>query len=1041
MVKNNGMWLDGNPNAQPPNTSRENKNIIFTNDFNQITNEKGFTKIKDLVLTPIGKIILDSNRFIVFSTDDVSSEIGLMSNDEYKIIYSNAGLKFKKANPIHGKFFVNNRNQCIITWTDGVQPLRSLNIDIDNETTGIEQINTFNPYLSPKIKATVQVNGQLKAGSYIPVVRFIHLDGSTTNFIKEYNPVYIENEVESGLPTNKNINLEITDIDTKYNQIEIGYVYETKGVKTAHLLKRIKINGSPTLFVTITGKEVAQTVDVTDIIIDNANYKTIQHITVFDDQLIGINVSEHEEPDFSKLIKDTVSLKWISKPFELQRTILTPGPTALDPVTSITINYDSFKDSKHNIDRKGFAHDEVYAFYVRFKWSWGYGKWFLIWGRIGTDVEKALIADSLYRNYQINDTCSIITNPINALGIILDDTILPAVNTSVGNFSYWENEADGVRHHKFPSMKWMRENVYVAGGYGTVRSDTLGIKIDINSLLFNNNGETPQSYQIGYAKREDSSRVVGQSIVINNSRFSPNKGLVSSGGNWKISTETTDVLRLRTYPFEILRDKQKRNVNYIRHEYTLSVSALITDLTNIGLNSAKIVLTDYLMGSSASSPVNAMFEVESTKLIPNNTIIDDFNNVYLEEFLDVKLKTASTDNVFIRDGFKQGIIASGTINETTGLITLLNVQKNHYLDYANQEIIKIGNPFVQNMDYYFGGDVFINDYSINTYGVQYQLYTSDEKAYTDNPNTLNYKKNGIRAVKRFLVESKFNINMRYVNDKFEYSTSYYPEKGTTLESSYLNQIPKDINPNDFVNGYDSDFNTLNDISYSNIFDTSRIEETKHIFRIVSSTKLNRDIIFNNWRDFKLNDYKEVTSEKGLPMNLEVLNDSLLIHFENSLYKTRPRGTLQTSEGVPIQLGFGNILEFDPVPVLDSELGELGTKHKWSCLLTKYGYCFYDVQKGIWFMLNNDIKVLSNKGLFNHFKNNKDIFGDNAFVGNGVSVMYDEAYNRLIVSKKSKRLPDNLKNKFKGVWKNDINFVNSLRIGDIVYKDNKYLEVL
>lgn len=119
---------------------------------------------------------------------------------------------------------------------------------------------------------------------------------------------------------------------------------------------------------------------------------------------------------------------------------------------------------------------------------------------------------------------------------------------------------------------------------------------------------------------------------------------------------------------------------------------------------------------------------------------------------------------------------------------------------------------------------------------------------------------------------------------------------------------------------------------------------------------------------------------------------------------------------------------------------MGTQHKWSCIDCKYGYIFFDSHKGVWFVVGDSIDAISAKGMFNFFKNNKLNPGDNPFNGIGLTAEFDDYYNRLLITKKSKKLPANLQSKFKGIWKADQAFISSLKPGDIVLKNGIYKQV-
>ena len=76
-------------------------------------------------------------------------------------------------------------------------------------------------------------------------------------------------------------------------------------------------------------------------------------------------------------------------------------------------------------------------------------------------------------------------------------------------------------------------------------------------------------------------------------------------------------------------------------------------------------------------------------------------------------------------------------------------------------------------------------------------------------------------------------------------------------------------------------------------------------------------------------------------------------------------------------------------------------------------------------------------MFNFFQENSDCIGDNPYFGNSVQSVWDDRFRRFIISRNYKEIFTDEKNNFKGVWKSDKKFINSLNLGDIVYYNGKY----
>ena len=86
-----------------------------------------------------------------------------------------------------------------------------------------------------------------------------------------------------------------------------------------------------------------------------------------------------------------------------------------------------------------------------------------------------------------------------------------------------------------------------------------------------------------------------------------------------------------------------------------------------------------------------------------------------------------------------------------------------------------------------------------------------------------------------------------------------------------------------------------------------------------------------------------------------------------------------------------------IPISDAD-GYAGTQHSLSCILTKMGYFFPDKKQGKIFLYNNgQLQEISSNGQRNFFRDfmRKTIIGNNPFIGNGYTSVYDEYYNRII----------------------------------------------
>jgi hypothetical protein len=1071
-MKYKGMWLDGKPNQQPSNTTRKNKNFIVGEQFGSWTNEKGFLKIRDFSMFPIGVIPLNRNDFVVFSTDETLSEIGLINQDNsYSSLISNNQLGFKTSHPIHGEFFINDKGERVIAYTDNNKTPKVLNIDNIPSSFTNGKIELFNYATSPNLTTYLEELGNLLTGTYYIILQYVRDDNSTSNWFKNYNPVYITDSrystsyknysgSEPNLYSNKSIKLNISNTNLNYKYVRIGYIHQANEIKTAYKIKDILITGS-SINTIITGEELKEVIELDSVIIDKAIYKTVGHLTNYRETLYGLDVSTYTEPNQQSLVNN-LTFNWYSQ--------------LIDP-----LNANSFKQSakyhEFNNTQRSFAHDEVYALYIRFKYNWGFGKWWNCIGRTSTGNEKANSSyerdivngvTKYYKNYQVSDTCTLIGNYLAG---------------REGTFSYWENENEvypnepyypsgNVRHFKFPSMNWMRENVYNEF-YGTLFLDVLGIKINnLNLSLFkDSDGNDAVGYEIGYAQRDNNNnRVVAQTLGIKSWFRTINTGkteLISLGGNWSTFALGYSELGassyeryIRTYPFEMLYTKNSIKANRFRLEYKVTDNAGFVNKRKINTtrfatsndgsidSHSKVVGIDFTNAANESAVTSdTLYEILSQEYVPANVIYDNKNNIFGEEHYLLKYTSvspilANLEN-FNTEVDTLNLSTNALFTEENALFTLLNISTDYYYDFRKQNIINTGHQSnVGFVNLIFGGDSYIVDNSFNAYGVNLNDgYTNKYslQSFEESNDERDDKWNGIRSFHRYLCESRFNINLRYINKSNKTYTTYYPNTDEFDKSLFLHIMERDNDPNNFVQGYSKDYHAQNTLGYNKIFDYQISETSRKPFRIIRSLPLDKEFDINNWRDWRQNDYFEITKSKGFAKNIEANGNFIYIHFEKELYRTVGREKLEIA-GKNVFVGYGDIFESEPEPIIYDEKGYLGTQHKWSCLSTEFGYLFFDAEKSTWWLIGKQVKPISSEGLYSFFNNVSKPLLDNPFTAYGIISSLDERYKRILITFKNKVLKSQYQNKFKGIWKDEQNFLNSLVSGDIVIKDNKYMVI-
>lgn len=1035
MKYNKGMWLDGKPSQNPVDTTRINKNVVFDRSKGAITNELGTQLIEsyggDKQL--VGIITLDSNDFLVFSRKlSGDSEIGYVSSDlKYKVLSNDNEYDLKPEYPVHGRFQRNPKGELLVVWTDGRQThYMNINKPFNSRTTPL-----FYTGIRPTISnLTVMSGGSLKSGGYHLLLSFEKHDYSTTDWFRDYNPVVITNASRSwGTGYNNRLPNQTTDklirFNVNYNNdndvfraIRVGYITVINGISTAHYIKTVDISpGSGFIEVVLDGNETPSPITLEEVIIDTPRYEKAQHIAQMQSTLYLAGLTEYREPSHQH------KLNTLEFAFKSEMSVW---------------GFPNHKDPYYYIDRKTFGHGEVYAIYIRFLYKWGFGRWYHVPGRLPDPGDKdSHPEDNTYLKYQLEDTCT--------------------YNYSIGEgkLSYWENRDEkypntgeypegNVRHFKFPSVRWMKENVYNSiQGYGVTFLDTLSLilKTPINLDNFKDClGESPIRFELGYAKHTiDNGLNVGQSIVIFPAdREDSNKhGQTSVGANfsWVDPEENTHTLIkdvVRTYPLEMLAEKRLLPVTHIRLESYMEAA---THMSRRPDEDDKLVggVMDYSYYlSTVKVPTQKFIKVKDSEFILNNTIKGDTNNTYLESTVRLELDKAIEGVRDVQFGSIGGTIMLWEYAIPTLLVTLLNVKNNCYFGFTNQAVIP--SDATHNNGYQIYGDMYVMfNASTITYGLSPYLagYSTDT---LDEENTRHTKRTGFRFMHVHTLESLYNYNLRYENpDILGGYSIFYQGKNRVRD---LVTMDGDIEPNAILQTYSTDFNVQNGLALQNIYNPSTLYTGEFPYRVIRGLTPNSDdLTFSGWTKFLDANKYELPRDKGRLVHIDNGADYLLFHFENSLLTTRPAGRLDTN-GTTIFLGVGNIFEHEAVEVIHDKLGALGTRHKWSCKMTKYGYVWVDDVSGNVYLFNKNLDILSNKGLYNFFLEHGLTIGDNPFIGNGYHIVLDEISKRLIITRKHLTLKPELRNKFKGVWRSDQTFLNSLSPGDIIYKDGTFKQV-
>lgn len=320
----------------------------------------------------------------------------------------------------------------------------------------------------------------------------------------------------------------------------------------------------------------------------------------------------------------------------------------------------------------------------------------------------------------------------------------------------------------------------------------------------------------------------------------------------------------------------------------------------------------------------------------------------------------------------------------------------------------------------FTGDCFISEVQYVTHGANLpKVYDEVNNPYVGQNFTafrfyahtrknLDYrfeKPNTVTETNKIYPASKWNVNFIFSNIGSMDLNIFYTRSLPDIQAK--NQAYQTLNYNS-VFGTQPTFNVV-----SNVFSNQSTlnDVSKFPFRVHASEKQAKESQINNWRVFLALNYHENDKTKGEITNLQGYDDQLLIHTVQSLFVTRDRGNLQSSD-LGITIGTGGIFDFPPKEAIYDNLGYTGTQHQFGCTMTKLGYVFPDAQQGKYFIYNKSSGIieLSNVGMFNFFKQfgkgtHNDYSNSEASGLSAWNACFDEYNGRVLIGYRKRDKPE------------------------------------
>lgn len=1054
--------LDTTKVEQPQGTYPYGKNGVRLSGVDM--NENGFTASS--CITPYVKMgIIETDTYpVYFSTDNTNSAFGFHDTDKdiYVPIFDDAALDFKLNfnlnRPIKGEYRRNFRNEIELSWIEladsGANPPRWANtVRIGTDPN---DFLIFPKSVIPYVDTTIKPGGNLGMGAYFVGVKYIRNDGTETRYTTLTRPLIAFSDNYDTLPggnTGKALLISITNIDQTYDRIGLVVVERINGVDTPYTLPELQI--STEVNFTYTGAEKQEQLTLDEVLIPAAYYENAKAITQLTDQLFLADMIEEEVIDWQQYAT-MVKIRWKSELVNVTALPVIPTQSG---------------------KQRGYMHEEVYACYIVLLLKSGRNS------RAFTCVGPAPQSSDLLQSaiataqslpdtpvYRIEDTCRNINTGDNTgdCGIWLNqDEVYPNIDqfnaTAIGGEDL---RGQPVRHHRMPSMRLCKQNFYNGNSeYGRTQLDTLGLEVT-NVIIPAELQDKVVGWEIYYARRDfNNAMVLGQSLLLFGARanqdLTTGVGITSTGGNWGSYQHThgsgsiTDPESLgltnnyvRFQAFDILFNRPSITPSHLSLQLYEAIKFNGTAY-NVAVNEAGQVVYDLdytngqgnVLAPSVPAPDNRIYKVEGGQYMSTNTVSGEYSNIRLENAYVTKLPHPSGDLMngagwtWAKRDYTNGLNAPPQF-EGTYLANLMILRKNVYISYFSPTLVRTGKVFpstIQASDtIIYGGDTFLSVYAFNAYGLVTKKDVVNETGITD---WKTQPTDGIKTIHKFICETVSDVACRYETPGNIYSEFWPKTLSGPSGKSFLYEFSRDNDPNQI--GYSRDCNAVGDL-LNGILTATPYDQfvSQSPTKIVRSVKQISESVINSWKNFNALDYYETVKNKGPITNLCGMNDRLIIHHRDAIYITRSKATFQ-GDITEITLGTGDIFQFDPNEVRPARLGYGGTSNPLACLLTPIGYIYPDNLTGELFLFDGGQLINIGTGLINFFLKYLTIKEINSYIGNGISVGYEQYYKRILLSVKNKTLSSQ-ELVFVPDYQPTTEFFATLTANQsVVYKDGRY----
>lgn len=261
-----GLVTDLNPSYVGNDIYSYARNLVRASkdgDLGSVSNESSTLECVSAPYKVIGQIKLPEDQVMVFSTDNITSEIGVadLKSCEYEKLLSLPCLNFNQDFMIHGVAKNDFQRGTVVTFTDKYNPVRRLELKKASTITNCDDILLFKKIQHPCITVKKGQVGNMPDGTYSVAIAYVIDDQIFSDWYSITNRVVLSSKNGSN-----SIDVTIDDLDSEFDKYALVVVGNYIEPDTKSVTKAAKIIG--------TFNTNIKTVSVTDFL--NSNYVDVK---------------------------------------------------------------------------------------------------------------------------------------------------------------------------------------------------------------------------------------------------------------------------------------------------------------------------------------------------------------------------------------------------------------------------------------------------------------------------------------------------------------------------------------------------------------------------------------------------------------------------------------------------------------------------------------------------------------------------------------------------------------------------------------------